>query len=685
MILGETEGDRVVQQPAVLAQHPAEPPPADREIVEAVGVHPLEKDGRVGAVQLELPERRAVVDAGRGPAGERLARDRRRHVLPGARKEARPPVARARLEHHRPGGLDPVGERGTPGGQQDLAGVLARDRPEAHRRVRRPVGRRADRARALRERIGQDADRVDVAELALVGPHARRRVTLHVLHGAEALLRGEPDVRGGHVVLQVDERPRATPGRGDLPARLDGERRIPRAFGNVRRGRDETERDARLRPGPPALLQGGPQAERAVARPGASLRLDAVAGHEAAVNLVVPGTPPRLRVQVDARAPAPGAEHEVAVDAPAPARPAGRRDERSPDGPGLRPRPTTACPPSTSTPRAASSATSASGRMHPDVREHRHLDSRLDQLRDDAIGGAVVGDRDRPVPGTHPVAAHERERRGREHHPRAVVVGEHQRALGRAGGQHHAPRPHLPQAFVDPRPLRGELHDGEQVVVVVAGDGGSLETHHAGEGIELRRHARRPLGRGAPADLRRGVEQRPSRHRPFVGEHHPGAAARRGQRGLEPGRSRPRHQHVAVVEALLVRVPAGGRGRGPEARHAAHERAVEVPPAGEPHERLVVEPRGKQRREPVGDRAQVEADARPAVDAARAQALGELEGRRPRVGLVRVAVELNDGVPGSSAPAATIPRGRWYLKLRPTRRTPLAIRAEARVSPGWPS
>ncbi|OMP12868.1 hypothetical protein COLO4_02660 [Corchorus olitorius] len=36
---------------------------------------------------------------------------------------------------------------------------------------------------------------------------------------------------------------------------------------------------------------------------------------------------------------------------------------------------------------------------------------------------------------------------------------------------------------------------------------------------------------------------------------------------------------------------------------------------------------------------------------------------------------------GSSAPAATMPRGREYLKLRPITSTPLASSAEARVSP----
>ena len=37
---------------------------------------------------------------------------------------------------------------------------------------------------------------------------------------------------------------------------------------------------------------------------------------------------------------------------------------------------------------------------------------------------------------------------------------------------------------------------------------------------------------------------------------------------------------------------------------------------------------------------------------------------------------------GSSAPQDQMPRGRCSLKLRPTRRTPLASSAEASVSPG---
>ena len=616
-------------------------------------------------MQLELPERRAVVHAGRGPAGQRLACDRRRHVLPGAREIAGAPIAGARLEHHRPGGLDPVGEGRAPRRQHDLAGILPGDRAEAHRRVRRAPGGRADLARPggkgpSGERLGQDADRVDVAELALIGAHPRRGVALHVLHRAEALLRGEPDVRGRHVVLEIDERLGSGTGRGDLPAWLDVQGRLLRASGNARGRRGEAERRARLGPGPPPLLQRGPQIECAVARPGAALRLDAVPGHEAGGGLVVHRTPAGLRVQVDARAPSPRAEHQIAGHAAPPAGVARRCDERRLDGAG----------PGDADDRAAAQHLDPArgqcgdqrpgrlGRTGANVGEHRHLDPRLHEVEDRAVRRAVVGDRDRPRSRTHPVTAHAGERRGGEHHPGAIVVGEHQGPLRRAGRQHHPPRPHLPQAFVDPW-LRGrQLHHGEQIVVVVARHGGPVEPHHVGQGVELLRHVRRPLQGRTPADRRSTVEKHSAGYRPVVGDRHPGAAARRGQRRLKPGRTRARDQHVAVVEALLVRAPVRPAGSGAESGHAAHEPPVEVPAAGRSHERLVVEPGREQPREPVGDRARVEADARPAVDAARAQTLPEREGRRPGVGLVVFAVELHDGVgllgPGRDDPARAV-------------------------------
>ena len=91
-VLGEAEGDSVVQEPAVLAQHPAEPATTDGQVVPSIRMDPVEKDGHVRTVELELAERRAVVHAGGGPAGKRLARDGLLHALAVTRKEARPPV-----------------------------------------------------------------------------------------------------------------------------------------------------------------------------------------------------------------------------------------------------------------------------------------------------------------------------------------------------------------------------------------------------------------------------------------------------------------------------------------------------------------------------------------------------------------------------------------------------------------
>jgi hypothetical protein len=51
------------------------------------------------------------------------------------------------------------------------------------------------------------------------------------------------------------------------------------------------------------------------------------------------------------------------------------------------------------------------------------------------------------------------------------------------------------------------------------------------------------------------------------------------------------------------------------------------------------------------------------------------------LGVWLVAPTISTSAFGSSDPAVRIPRGRWYLKLRPTSLTPLANSAEASVSP----
>src|SRR4029077_15494564 len=67
-------------------------------------------------------------------------------------------------------------------------------------------GREPDLRRGLPQGLRDDAERIQVRGLALVGRHAGRGVAFHVLDGAKTLAQREREVLGGDVVLPVDER-----------------------------------------------------------------------------------------------------------------------------------------------------------------------------------------------------------------------------------------------------------------------------------------------------------------------------------------------------------------------------------------------------------------------------------------------------------------------------------------------
>ncbi len=84
--------------------------------------------------------------------------------------------------------------------------MVAGQRPDSHRRVRRARHRDAGLRNGAAGDLRHDGERVDVGGAALVGRHAERSVTLQMLDGAEAFAFGEDDVRLGDVVLLIDER-----------------------------------------------------------------------------------------------------------------------------------------------------------------------------------------------------------------------------------------------------------------------------------------------------------------------------------------------------------------------------------------------------------------------------------------------------------------------------------------------
>ncbi len=177
------------------------------------------------------------------------------------------------------------------------------------------------------ERLREDRHAVDVAELALVGAEAHRRVALDVLDRAISLARGERDVGRRDVVLQVDELLGAASRRH--VRRHDPERR-ERLFrrivddGRVRRRAIAEAGEAR-RFGARRKAFGNARAEREgpVAGAGRALGLHRRARHEARPVVVETRLASRLRVQMDDRAPPAGHRHEVARNGGRRARDAG--------------------------------------------------------------------------------------------------------------------------------------------------------------------------------------------------------------------------------------------------------------------------------------------------------------------------------------------------------------------------
>ena len=122
-----------------------------------------------------------------------------------------------------------VVDRRAADGIEQIAARGAGEGAEGDRRVRRTERCQAD----LRHRpAGQRGDRgqcVQIGGLALIGRHARRGVTLHMLDRAKAFAGRDGEVLGRDVVLEVDERFAVRPAR----RRRERQRRISAHAGDV--------------------------------------------------------------------------------------------------------------------------------------------------------------------------------------------------------------------------------------------------------------------------------------------------------------------------------------------------------------------------------------------------------------------------------------------------------------------
>ena len=214
MLLAEARGDAVVHHHAVLVEHQAIAAAADPELGPGVGVHPVEERHGVRSLDVDLAERRRVHDGHAVARGEALARHGGMEILAGLR-EVPGPLPLADVLEERAVLFVPRMQRGLADGVELIAEVGPRDGAERDGRVVGTKRRRAGARNVLAERLREDRQAVDVAELALVGAEAHRGVALGVLDRVVAFARGEHDVGRGDVVLQVDEllRPAVDPAR----------------------------------------------------------------------------------------------------------------------------------------------------------------------------------------------------------------------------------------------------------------------------------------------------------------------------------------------------------------------------------------------------------------------------------------------------------------------------------------
>ena len=83
-------------------------------------------------------------------------------------------------------------------------------------------------------------------------------------------------------------------------------------------------------------------------------------------------------------------------------------------------------------------------RVRAQVGDERDVDARLLEVEGGAIGAVVRRRDDHALADLDAILAAIAPRGLGEHHARAVVIREHQRALDRAGRQHDLARAHLP-------------------------------------------------------------------------------------------------------------------------------------------------------------------------------------------------------------------------------------------------
>ncbi|MCY1230937.1 hypothetical protein D9M72_433710 [compost metagenome] len=312
-VLVEAQGHAVVEDHAVRHAHHAVAGGTRSELLERVGVDPVEELTGVLAADFDFAERGGVHEAHGFADGGALAQHGGVHVLPVLRVVPGALPLPHVLEQRTLGHVPRVDRRNT-GGVEQFAALASGKCRKRHRGERGTVGGGADVADAPgrfaggAESRGDHADGVDAGSLALVVGGADRGVALDVLHGPHAGAGGPQHVSHGLVALEVHEvvvpvvrgtglaghQPQLA-GRGGC-LRLADDRRFD--------GGTEAGGDGRRSSGGDAFGEAVGEFEAAAAGADGLLVRDHGARHERRQVIVPAQLSLPLRVEVDQRAPA---------------------------------------------------------------------------------------------------------------------------------------------------------------------------------------------------------------------------------------------------------------------------------------------------------------------------------------------------------------------------------------------
>src|SRR5450830_1676360 len=635
VVVGQTGGDAVVEDHAVFLAHQAVAGLAHIELGPGVGVDAVEEFTGVRALDIDLAQGRGVEQADAVAHGLALTLDRRVQVFAVAWEVPWTFPLTDVLELgallHMPGLQGGVAHR-----LEDMPTVTTGDRAERHRRVVRTEHGGAHLRDGHVQRTGGNGQTVDVAQLALVGAEAQCGIALDVFNRLEALAGRQFDGGSGDVVLQVDEllrRPCGSFFMGHLEQRQGWFFQTRQGFGQHAFDRLEAGFADRANAAFKTVGQGIGQTVDAVDTADAHAFLRRFARHKTE-DIFAPGWfAAQVRGQVDHRAVAAGAGNQIAVQPFARTGDFMRFDVNGGNARRSDVLATTGFDHGTAgedtNPLGPCFFHQCAARVAAGIGDGDHLQAGIEPVQSHAIGVIVVDTQHKLLARGHAVTADVGRNGTGEHIARHVVVAVDQRTLIGTGRQDHTlgadpvdTLAHLANRRTVTEVIGKALVNGQEVVVVVAVDGGPWQQQHVRQAFQFGDDAGDPLGRRLAIEAFARIEQAAAELFLFIGQDHPGTATRGGQCGGQTGRAGTDDQHVAVLVHVVVGIRIVLGRRATEARGLADVLLVSHPERLRVHEGLVVETRWHQLAADLAENPHhVVVDARPAVGAGGDQAL----------------------------------------------------------------